>query len=83
MFPGITWLETEMALEVNFLPDPVEFQWVDGEGWSKICYILFPFLPCPAISVVTQTASKSLGIGVLEFLVSFAADIDVSGNIVG
>ncbi|VCX31614.1 unnamed protein product [Gulo gulo] len=30
MFPGITWLETEVALEVNFLPDPVEFQWVDG-----------------------------------------------------
>lgn len=81
-FPGTTRLETEVALEANSLSDPVEFQWVDGEGWNKTPYLLLPFLPCPAASIATQGV-KIACICVLGLLVSFAAGIDVSGNIVG
>ena len=82
MFPGITRLETEVALGTNSLPDPVEFQGVDGEGWSKIPHLPFPFLPCPAASVGTR-GIKGTCIGVSELLVNSAAGIDASGNTVG
>lgn len=82
LFPGITQLETEVALEANSLPDHVEFQWVDGEGWSKTPYLLLLFLPCPAASVATHGIQVTC-VGVLGLLVSSAVDIDVSGNIVG